>query len=55
MHCKETQLIGTATARQGAALEFTYKLKLKPATTPMLLIGELNRMEGIQNLELRRS
>jgi hypothetical protein len=53
-HCDYAQLQGTATTRQGAALELTYKLRLKPGVAPLQLLNEINRLEGIQNLELKR-
>lgn len=54
-HCVHAHLQNTATARQGAALELTYKLRLKPGVTPLQFLNEMNRLEGIQNLELKRS
>jgi hypothetical protein len=52
--CLSTQLQSTATARQGASLDLTYKIQLKPDLTPMQLLNEINRIEGIQNLEMKR-
>lgn len=54
-HCDQAQLQSTATARQGAALDLTYKLRLKSGVTPLQFLNELNRIEGIQNLELKRT
>jgi hypothetical protein len=54
-HCAHAQLQSTATVRQGASLDLTYKLRLKPGVTPLQFLNELNRLEGIQNLELKRS
>jgi hypothetical protein len=53
-HCDSAQLQSTATARQGAAVDLTYKLRLKPGVTPLQLLNDVNRLEGIQNLELKR-
>ena len=47
-------LVSGATGRQGAALDLTYKVRLRPGSAPAELIGELNRLDGIQNVELRR-
>lgn len=47
-------LLATTTARQGAAVELTYRVRLRPASTPTTLVTELNRLEGVQNVELRR-
>src|SRR5688572_29458984 len=54
-YCAERQLISTQTARQGAVLELTYRLRLKADAVPLQLLNELNRLEGIQNLELKKS
>lgn len=53
-HCDRVQLVGTATARQGAALDLTYRIRLKAGATPLPFLNDLNRIEGIQNLELKR-
>jgi hypothetical protein len=54
-HCAQAQLLSTATARQGAALDLSYKLQLKTSATPMQLLNEINRLEGIQNVEMKRN
>jgi hypothetical protein len=54
-HCTHVELQSTATARQGASLELVYKLTLNQTATPMQLLNELSRLEGVQNLELKRS
>jgi hypothetical protein len=53
-HCDKVQLNGSATARQGASLDLTYQVRLKPRITPMQLLNEINRIEGIQNVEMKR-
>ena len=53
--CDQAELQSTATARQGAALDLTYKVRLKAGVTPLQFLNELNRLEGIQNLELKRN
>lgn len=52
--CEQSQLLSTATARQGAAVDLTYKLRLKHTIAPMQLLNEINRIEGIQNVEMKR-
>jgi hypothetical protein len=47
------ELTAGATGRQGAALDLTYKVRLRLGAAPAELIAELNRIEGIQNVELR--
>lgn len=54
-HCEQTQLMSTATARQGASVDLTYKLRLKPSVTPTQLLNDINRLEGIQNVEMKRN
>jgi uncharacterized membrane protein YhiD involved in acid resistance len=53
-HCDQAQLVSTATARQGAAVDLTYKLRMKAKVAPMQLLNEINRIEGIQNVEMKR-
>ena len=53
-HLERFDLVAGATGRQGAALDLTYKVRLRPGSAPAELIDELNRLEGIQNVELRR-
>lgn len=48
-------LKGGATARQGAALEYTYCVRLRPDASASDLIDQLNRLEGIQSVELSRT
>ena len=53
-HFGECHLLATSTARQGAALEMTYKVRLRPAADPTAAVSTLNRAEGVQSVELRR-
>jgi uncharacterized membrane protein YhiD involved in acid resistance len=53
-HVSRFELLAGATGRQGAALDLTYKVRLRPGSSPTELIEELNRIEGVQNVELRR-
>jgi uncharacterized membrane protein YhiD involved in acid resistance len=52
-HLAEYRLTGTATAKQGAALEATYKARLKPGAKAFALVAELNKIEGVQGVELK--
>lgn len=47
------RLSGTATAKQGTALELTYDIRLTALDVALPLIAELNRVEGVQNVEWR--
>jgi len=54
-HCEQAHLMSTATARQGASVDLTYKLRLKSGVTPTQLLNDVNRLEGIQNVEMKRN
>jgi hypothetical protein len=53
-HLSEVRLVAATTARQGAALELTYAVRLRQADGAVALVSALNRVEGVQNVELRR-
>jgi hypothetical protein len=54
-HFTDSTLLTTATGRQGAALDLTYRVRMNPLSSPIGVVGELNQIEGVQNVELRRS
>jgi hypothetical protein len=54
-HFESTEIEAAATARQGAALDFTYRGRLKPTGSPTALVMELNQIEGVMNVELRKA
>ncbi|HYE62970.1 MAG TPA: DUF4956 domain-containing protein [Phycisphaerales bacterium] len=47
------RLTGVTTARQGAATDFTYLLRLADAGSAGTLVGELNTVAGVQSVDLR--
>ncbi len=48
--------IGAATAKQGAALEVTYSLRISGDPETMIpFVSELNKIEGIQSIELKEN
>ena len=53
-HLLNSRLIGTITARQGSALELTYAVMLRPTGSLFQLVAELNRVAGVENVELRQ-
>jgi hypothetical protein len=53
-HLERVRLLATATARQGAALELTYGVRLRQEEAAAALIAELNGVEGVQSAELRQ-
>jgi hypothetical protein len=46
--------MSVATGKQGIALELTYQTRLRPAASPNELVQALNRLEGVQRVQLRR-
>ncbi len=54
-HLERVRLTGTATARQGAALDLTYGVRLRREDAPVALVSELNGLEGVQEVELRQA
>jgi hypothetical protein len=54
-HLSRTQLVATATARQGAAFERTYAVALRDEAGAEALVTALHGLEGVQSVELRRS
>ncbi len=53
-HLTGWRLVGTTTARQGAALDLTYSVRLRQPDAAVALVAELNRLEGVQGVELRQ-
>ena len=49
------KLVSTATARQGAALDVTYELRLLREDNILALAAELNALEGVQSIELKQA
>jgi hypothetical protein len=52
-HCTESHLLTAATGRQGAALDVSYKVRLRPECKPTAFVAALNRVEGVQSVDLR--
>jgi Domain of unknown function (DUF4956) len=48
------RLLSAATAKKGAALELSYAVRLNPGGSPIDLVGELNRIEGVSGVEIAR-
>lgn len=49
----EHLLIGTATARQGTAIEVSYEIRLRPEFDEIAALQDINRVEGVLAVELR--
>jgi hypothetical protein len=48
------EVISVATVRQGSAVDYLYRVRMKPGFDPAPFVKELNQIEGVQNVELRR-
>jgi len=51
---KNSEVIAVTTAKQGGALDLTYRVRLRSDSAPADLVKELNQLVGVQNVELRR-
>jgi hypothetical protein len=52
-HLEQFRLVAAVTARQGAAVDASYSVRLRKEDETMPLVTELNGLEGVQNVELR--
>jgi uncharacterized membrane protein YhiD involved in acid resistance len=52
-HATAARVTNAATARQGAALDLTYAVRLRSDAAATVLVNELNGREGVQSVELR--
>jgi hypothetical protein len=48
-----SRLVGLATARGGAALDVIYSIRPLPGEEALALVAELNRITGVQGVELK--
>lgn len=53
-HLAHHRVTSVGTARQGAAVEVTYHVRLQPQATMTGLVTELNQIEGVMSVELNR-
>jgi hypothetical protein len=53
-HLDQNEVITVSTVRQGAALDYTYHIRTKAGFDPAQFVRELNQLDGVQNVELRR-
>lgn len=54
-HLERARLTATTTARQGAALDLTYSVRMRAPENAIPLVTELNGIEGVQSVELRQA
>lgn len=52
-HLKDFRLAGLATARGGSALDLTFAVRLPGPDQVFALVNALNRVEGVQSVEVR--
>jgi len=52
-HCASRTLTAVGTAKQGASLEVEFKVRLRSEAAAFACIDEINRLEGVQGVELR--
>jgi hypothetical protein len=43
-----------ATGRQGAAVDLTYRVRLRMGTDPAVVVAEMNRLEGVESVVLNQ-
>ena len=53
-HLQQHEVLGVATAKQGTALEVTYRIRFRGSSAPLQLVKELSLVEGVQNVEVHR-
>jgi uncharacterized membrane protein YhiD involved in acid resistance len=53
-HATDIEPLAAGTARHGAAMELTYRIKLLSTATLTQVVADLNRVEGVQSVELKR-
>lgn len=53
-HVLSFEIRSIGTTQKGTALEVTYRLRLLPGTKPFDLVASLNKIEGLQGVELSR-
>src|SRR5258708_4597417 len=50
-HLQSFEILAVATAKQGTAVEITYRIRFRKSSAPLDLVSELSRIDGIQNVE----
>ncbi len=54
MHLEAHELISIGTAKQGVSLEMSYETRLRSESSAKDLVKALNRVEGVQSVQLER-
>ncbi len=53
-HLQQFEILTVETAKQGTALEITYRVRFRKSSAPLDLVSELSKVEGVQNVEVHR-
>ena len=53
-HLQQFEVLSVGTAKQGTALEITYRIRFRTTSAPLDLVSELSKTEGVQNVEVQR-
>ena len=54
-HLGSREIIGVSTARQGSSLEYHWRVVLAPTASAAELVRALNRLDGVQDVELKHA
>jgi len=54
-HVQNFEIRSIGTAQKGTSLEVSYRLRLRGGARPFDLISELNKLEGVQSVDLSRA
>lgn len=52
-HLAASRLTAVSTCKQGQAMDLTYRVRLRSHSLPTVLLAELNRLDGVESVELR--
>ncbi len=53
-HLQQFEILAVETAKQGTAIELTYRVRFRKTSSPLDLVEELNQIEGVQGVEVHR-
>jgi hypothetical protein len=53
-HLSAVEQSAVATGRQGAAVDLTYRVRLRPSADPAIIVADLNRLEGVESVVLNQ-
>jgi uncharacterized membrane protein YhiD involved in acid resistance len=53
-HLQRFEILSVETAKQGTALEVTYRTRFRKSSAPLELVDELSHVEGVQSVQVHR-